>query len=162
MSAVARMVLALAFALSAFDSFACSGRVHIEVQDAGVYVLDYAQIVAQQPGLGDCRSDTLALLNRNDEVPIRIVGDSNGQFGPGSRIEWIGQPLHGPMSWHDQYSNVNVYQLGSAPGEHARMHDVGAGASNAVVPLRRSGTTALLAPAPTSCMRACSPGADPS
>ena len=138
MSAVARMVLALAFALSAFDSFACSGRVHIEVQDAGVYVLDYAQIVAQQPGLGDCRSDTLALLNRNDEVPIRIVGDSNGQFGPGSRIEWIGQPLHGPMSWHDQYSNVNVYQLGSAPGEHARMHDVGAGASNAVVPLRRS------------------------
>ena len=137
-SAVARAVLAFVPTLLAFDCFACAGRVHIEVQDAGVYALDYAQIVAQQPGLADCRSDTLVLLNRNDEVPIRVVGDSNGQFGPGSRIEWVGQPLHGPMSWHDQYSNVNVYQLASATGKHARMHEVSAGGSRASVPLRRS------------------------
>jgi hypothetical protein len=137
-STVARTVLALAPALLTFDCFACTGRLHIEVQDAGVYALDYAGIVAQQPGLADCRSDALTLLNRGNEVPIRIVGDSNGQFGPGSRIEWIGQPLHGPLSWNDQYSNVNVYQLASAPGKHARMHEVGAGDSRATVPLRRS------------------------
>lgn len=137
-SGAARAVLAFGLSLSAFDCLACAGRLHVEVQDAGVYALDYAGIVAQQPGLADCRSDTLALLNRNNEVPIRIVGDSNGQFGPGSRIEWIGQPLHGPMSWYDQYSNANVYQLASAPGKHARMHEVGAGDSRATVTLRRS------------------------
>jgi hypothetical protein len=126
-STVARAALAFALTLLTFDCFACAGRLHIEVQDGGVYALDYADIVAQQPGLADCRSDTLALLNRSNEVPIRIVGDSNGQFGPGSRIEWIGQPLHGPMSWYDQYSNVNVYQLGSAAGSHARMHQAAAG-----------------------------------
>jgi len=136
--AAARAVLAFALALSASDCLACAGRLHIEVQDAGVYALDYADIVAQQPELADCRSDTLALLNRSNEVPIRIVGDSNGQFGPGSRIEWIGQPLHGPMSWYDQYSNVNVYQLASVPGKHARMHEVVGGGSRAIVPLRRS------------------------
>ena len=138
LSAAARTVLAFALALSASDCLACAGRLHIEVQDAGVYALDYADIVAQQPELADCRSDTLALLNRSNEVPIRIVGDSNGQFGPGSRIEWIGQRLHGPMSWYDQYSNVNVYQLASVPGKHARMHEVVGGGSRAIAPLRRS------------------------
>ena len=137
MPAATRAVFALAVALLPLHCLACSGRLHIELQDSGVYALDYAAIVAQQPGLSDCRSETLSLRNRNNEVPIRIVGDSNGQFGPGSRIEWVGQALHGPMSWYDQYSNVNVYQLGAAEGKHARMHGVAAGASGATVPLRR-------------------------
>ncbi|HEX3125136.1 MAG TPA: C25 family cysteine peptidase, partial [Rhodanobacteraceae bacterium] len=134
---MARTLLAFVLTLVAFDGLACSGRVHIEVRDAGVYALDYAGIIAQQPGLADCRSDTLALLNRGNEVPIRIVGDSNGQFGPGSRIEWVGDALHGPMSWNDQYSNFNVYQLAAIAGSHARMREVAPEREPVIVPIQR-------------------------
>lgn len=137
LSAATRAALALVVVLLPLQCLACSGRVHIELQESGVYALDYAQVVAQQPGLGDCRSETLSLSNHDREVPIRIVGDSNGQFGPGSRIEWVGEALHGPMSWYDQYSNVNVYQLASGPGTHMRMREVVARESSATVPLRR-------------------------
>jgi hypothetical protein len=105
---------------------ACSGRLHIEVDDSAVYALDYATIVAQQPALGDCAADDLTLLNRGAEVPIRVVPAGDGKFGDGARIEWVGQQLHGPQSWYDAYSNVNVYQLAAQPGTHARMHEVSA------------------------------------
>ena len=117
----------LLVALLPLHALACSGRLHIEVPDSGVYALDYASIVAQQPGLKDCASDTLALLNHGVEVPLRIIGDDNGRFGAGARIEWVGQALHGPQSWFDPYSTVNVYQLAAQPGTHARMHEVAGG-----------------------------------
>ena len=105
------------------DIHACTGRVHLEVQESGVYALDYAAIVAAQPGLRDCASADLELTNRGKPVPLRVIDDGSGKFGAASHIEWIGQSLHGPQSWYDPYSPVNVYQLGAAPGEHARMHD---------------------------------------
>ncbi|HXD84668.1 MAG TPA: C25 family cysteine peptidase [Rudaea sp.] len=111
-------------------AFACSGRVHVEVKDSGVYALDYAAVVAAQPGLADCRADELALWHRNDEVPIRILGAKNDRFGPGASIQWLGQMLHGPESWFDQYSDVNVYQLGAASGVHARLKEIAAPASS--------------------------------
>jgi hypothetical protein len=39
-STVARTLLAFVLTLVAFDGLACSGRVHIEVRDAGVYALE--------------------------------------------------------------------------------------------------------------------------
>ena len=136
----ARMLAALGVVacLTASPALACSGGLHIEVADAGVYALDHAAIVAQQPALGDCRSDDLVLLNRGAEVPIRIVGAQAGTFGSGARIEWVGQRLRGPESWFDAYSNVNVYQLTAAPGPHARMRDVAAVKATAPVALQRS------------------------
>jgi len=116
---------------------ACSGRLHIEIADSAVYALDYATIVARQPGLGDCAADDLTLLNRGTEVPIRVTGAGDGKFGAGARIEWLGQRLHGPQSWYDTYSNVNVYQLAAQPGKHARMHEVSA-RNTPPLPLRRS------------------------
>ena len=136
-AAVATLLCAVAGA-SPMAATACSGGLHVEVQESGVYALDYAAIVAQQPGLSDCRSDALALRQHGDEVPIRIVGDRDGRFGPGARIEWIGQMLHGPQSWFDPYSTVNVYQLGAGAGTHARMREAAAAAANGVVALQRS------------------------
>jgi len=69
---------------------------------------------------------------------MRIVGAKDGRFGEGARIEWVGQMLHGPQSWFDAYSNVNVYQLAAMPGTHVRMHEVDAGKASAPVPLLRS------------------------
>lgn len=107
--------------LASVDVWACSGRLHIEVKNSGVYALDFAAIIAAQPQLKDCRSADLVLSNRDTEVPIRVIGDNNGVFGAGARIEWVGQALHGPSSWYDPYSTVNVYLLGAMPGTHARM-----------------------------------------
>ena len=103
---------------------ACSGRLHIEVQDSGVYALDYAAIIAREPALKDCASDEFVLFNHGKQVPIRVRNADHGQFGPGSRIEWVGQALHGPLSWYDQYSTVNVYLLAAVAGTHARMREV--------------------------------------
>ena len=126
-SRFARLV-GLALAAMPLSLLACEGRLHIELQQTGVYALDYDAIVAQQPGLRDCPTDQLALTEKGREVPIRIVGDSAGRFGPGARIEWIGHQLHGPESWYDAFSVDNVYLLGASPGAHARMAEAEAGA----------------------------------
>ncbi len=123
---------------ASLDAIACSGRLHIEVKNSGVYALDYAAIVAGQPQLIGCRSSDLVLLNRDHEVPIRVIGDKDGLFGAGAHIEWVGQPLHGPSSWYDPYSTVNVYLLGAAPGTHARMVEHAAPAGGKPATLERS------------------------
>jgi len=126
-----------AFLLAPLAAFACAGRVHIEVKDSGVYALDYAAIITAQPGLADCRADELALWHTQDEVPIRVIGAKDGRFGPGASIQWLGQMLHGPESWFDQYSNVNVYQLGAAPGAHSRLKEIPAPESGKAASLIR-------------------------
>lgn len=124
LSRLAPVCLALILLALSTDSRACSGRLHIEIQDSGVYALDYAAMVAAQPELKDCPGNDLMLLNHGKEVPIRVHDDGSGHFAAGSRIEWVGQALHGPQSWYDQYSTVNVYLLAAAPGAHARMHEL--------------------------------------
>ena len=129
-----------AFALTLFaaplSALACNGRLHIELEHAGVYTLDHAAIVAAQPGLADCKAEELVLTQNGKEVPIRIVAASE-RFASGDRIEWIGQPLHGPESWYDPYSVNNVYLLGAAPGAHARLRDVEAAAGTGRAALER-------------------------
>jgi hypothetical protein len=113
---------ALILLASSTAAFACNGELHIELEHAGVYTLDHAAIVAAQPGLADCAADDLWLRQAGKEVALRVVA-AGARFADGDRIEWIGQPLHGPESWYDPYSVNNVYVLGAAPGAHARMHD---------------------------------------
>ena len=117
----------LALAAMPLSLLACEGRLHIELQQTGVYALDYDAIVAKQPGLSDCSADQLALTEAGKEVPIRVVGGSDGRFGPGAKIEWVGHQLHGPESWFDPFSVDNVYLLGASPGAHARMTEADAG-----------------------------------
>lgn len=115
--------LALALFAAPLPALACSGRLHVELEHAGVYALDHAAVVAAQPGLADCAADELVLTQNGEEVPIRVVA-AGQRFAAGDRIEWIGQALHGPESWYDPYSINNVYLLGAAPGPHARLRDV--------------------------------------
>jgi hypothetical protein len=131
----ARLV-GLTLAAMPLPLLACEGRLHIELQQTGVYALEYDAIVAKQPGLRDCPADQLSLTGHGKEVPIRIVGDGDGRFGPGARIEWVGHQLHGPESWFDAYSVDNVYLLGASPGTHARMTEAEA-ASGPRAPLER-------------------------
>ena len=125
-------------ALASCTALACSGRLHIEIKQAGVYALDQAAIAAAQPLLSDCKADQFYLLNRDKEVPIRVVDSVGAESGAVSRIEWVGQALHGPESWYDPYSAVNVYQLGAKPGTHARMRDVTSESPSTLSSLQRS------------------------
>ena len=113
----------LAVALCPSIASACEGMLHIEVETLGVYALDHATAIAQQPGLSGCPSDAFALSQAGKPVPIRVVDGGDGRFGDGDRIEFVGQPLHGPASWYDAYSVDNVYQLRVADGAHARMRE---------------------------------------
>ena len=131
---IARFATTLAglfIALAPLGSFACSGRAHIEIKASGVYALDYDAIVHAQPALRGCRADDIYLLNRDKEVPIRVVSNGNGEFREGDRIEWLATALHGPQSWFDQYSSVNVYQLGVKSGAHKRVKEIEAVAAPA-------------------------------
>ncbi|MEP6485261.1 MAG: C25 family cysteine peptidase [Rudaea sp.] len=117
---------------------ACSGQVHVDIKEAGVYALDYSAITAAQPALNDCKADDLYVRNGGGEVPIRIVASADGSLNPSSRIEWLAQARHGPASWYDQYSAVNVYQIGASPGAHARVRAIdSAGAAGAATTLQR-------------------------
>ncbi len=120
-----RIILA-ALAVCPSLVLACEGALHVEIETTGVYALDHATVSSHAPGLADCASDRLVLTNKGQPVPIRIVDGGDGRFGPGDRIEWVGQQLHGPESWFDPFSVNNVYQLRAADGEHARMQEVAA------------------------------------
>ncbi len=102
------------------SALACSGRLHLETGPTGVYSLDFDDAIAAQPGLADCDTGQLRLLNHGQEVPIRVINQGGTGFGKGDRIEWVGQKLHGPESWSDPYSRVNVYELDAAPGQRLR------------------------------------------
>jgi hypothetical protein len=119
-------------------SLACSGSAHIELREAGVYALDREDIVAAQPGLGDCRSDELALSWRGHEVPLRVVGDRDGKFTQGAHIEWVGEALHGPSSWFDTYTLDNAYILSAAPGTHSRLRAANGGVGSPARLVRRA------------------------
>ena len=117
--------------LAAPLSFACSGALHIEIEHEGVYALDYASVIAKQPKLADCRADQLLLSHRDGDVPVRVLADAKGMFGPGSRIEWIGHHLRGPESYNDHFSINNVYLLRAADGSHPRIEDARASGNGA-------------------------------
>ncbi|MGB8635606.1 MAG: C25 family cysteine peptidase [Rhodanobacteraceae bacterium] len=105
---------------AALPARACSGRLHLETGPTGVYSLDFKDAIAAQPGLAGCDIRQLRLLNHGKEVPIRILDTGDRQFGQGDRIEWVGRKLHGPKSWSDPYSRVNVYELDAVPGKRLR------------------------------------------
>ncbi|MGB0132215.1 C25 family cysteine peptidase [Dokdonella sp.] len=126
-----RQILVAAL-LCPLQALACSGSLHIELENTGVYALDYAAIVAAQPELADCGSDRLVLSTGGKTVPMRVV-DEDGQFGDGDRIEWIGQQLHGPSSWFNNYSINNVYVLSAADGSHLRTRDLEADGNGAAL-----------------------------
>lgn len=106
--------------LASTPAYACTGALHIEVGPSGVYSLEHADAAAAQPGLSGCPVDALTLHNRGKVVPVRVIDDGNGVFDGDDRIEWLGQRLHGPQSWADTYSNVNVYVL-NASGNGSRL-----------------------------------------
>ena len=102
---------------------ACKGSLDIKIEHSGVYALSQTDILARQPGLANCASADLSLTNLGVEVPIQVVDGGDGRFDSGDHIEWLGQQLHGPMSWFNTYSVTNAYVLSASSGAHARIRN---------------------------------------
>lgn len=132
-----RVALALLTVLPGSAALACSGSVHIDIETPGVYALDQASLAAIAPQLAGCPRESFKLTQRGQEVPVRITG-SGATLQPGDRIEWVGKALHGPLSWFDAYSTVNVYQLSTdSSGARARITEMAADASGGAAALSR-------------------------
>jgi len=116
-------IIAHVLCLLPLPAFACSGSLHIELTNAGVYALSFAEVTSKQPGLAGCAIEQLNLESQGKPVPLRVVDNGNGRFDEGDRIEWIGERLHGPTSWFDSFSINNAYLLSASAGTHARLTD---------------------------------------
>ncbi len=93
----------------------------IYVTESGVYQVTYEDL--QQAGLAADAIDSrdLALSHRGTEVPIWVADGGDGQFGPGDRIELIGDHLLGHRSFYHEYTLLNVYRLAVGESEGPRM-----------------------------------------
>ncbi len=82
----------------------------IYVTESGVYRVTYEEL--QEVGLaGPIRSRRVALTLRGQEVPVWVAGGGDGRFGPGDRIEFVGEQLRGHRSFYDEYTLLNAYRL---------------------------------------------------
>lgn len=88
-----------------------AGSVMIEIADTGAYSLSHAELSAALPGLGEVDSTRIHLSQGGEPRPVRIEDGGDGRFGPGDRISFHAQRLHGPESWFDTYATNNVYRL---------------------------------------------------
>ena len=119
---IAAGLLRVAFALLA----ACDG-VHgprafkIYVVDPGVYRVTYEELKAAGLAAGSVRSRDLALTHRGAPVPIWVADGGDGRFGPGDRIELVGERLQGHRSYYNEHSVLNVYRLTTGGTEGLRM-----------------------------------------
>ncbi len=134
-----RAFVCVTFAAVPALAVACEGKLHIEIENTGVYALDHAAIVAQQPGLANCASEQLVMSSGGKPVPIRIVDGGDGRFDANDRIEWVGEQLKGSESWYNPFSINNVYLLGVSETEGARIRDALPGdlSDNATATLQR-------------------------
>src|SRR5690606_21340426 len=85
--------------------------VMIEVADTGAYSLSHAELSAVVPDLGEIDSRSLRLSHRGEPRQLHVHDGGDGRFGPGDRITFHAERLHGLESWFDTYAVNNVYRL---------------------------------------------------
>ena len=78
-------------------------KARFSVGAEGIYRVTYEQILAAGLDLNRVSAKNLILRDASGLVPIRVIG--NGQFGAGSAIEFIGQPIS------TLYTETNLYTL---------------------------------------------------
>ncbi len=95
----------------------------ISIRESGVYELTFdalRQAAGQDTVLAELPSEHLALTVDGEGIPLWIDDGGDGRFGPGDRLEWIGERRHGADSFFHAHSPHNVYRL-SLTGEAKRM-----------------------------------------
>ncbi|MBN2028789.1 hypothetical protein JW824_00955 [bacterium] len=90
-------------------------RLRIHINQEGLYVIP--QLLIEEKGWDLTRIDPrkLRIVGREGEIPIRIIGESDGRFDFTDVIEFYGEPLWDKKSESEKnldiYSTYNVYWL---------------------------------------------------
>ena len=109
------------------EAFSGEEGIKIAVSAEGLYRITYQTLTDSGINpllMGDPRN--FKLINRGDEVPIYIYGETDGRFDPGDYIDFWGIPNRetyieqSPDMYSDPWSDVNIYWLfgGENPGAH--------------------------------------------
>ena len=94
------------------------------VRESGVYELTYEDLHkaatnedATAVPLSELPTDALTMTVDGNAVPLWIDDGGDGRFGPGDRLEWIGERRHGDDgTYFHPHSPHNVYRLSSEGG----------------------------------------------
>ncbi len=82
----------------------------IYTEHAGVYQISYEQLV--DAGLdGPRRSHLMGLRNFGEPASLWIEDGDDGRFGPGDRVQFLGEVLRGSTSYLNPYSRFNCSVL---------------------------------------------------
>ena len=77
-------------------------------------------------------TDSLAMTNSGESVPIWIEDGGDGIFGPGDHIEFVGRHLEGTRSYWNEHSRHNVYWLKVSSAPALRFRDSPAATSETI------------------------------
>lgn len=100
----------VALAASAAPSSAALDTFHISVLDPGVYGVTFEDLRAA--GLaGPVPSARLTLSQGGRAVALWVEDGGDGRFGPGDRLEFVGDRLAGEGSYFNTWTDRNVYVL---------------------------------------------------
>ncbi|HXU46109.1 MAG TPA: hypothetical protein VN783_11335, partial [Thermoanaerobaculia bacterium] len=130
-------LLALSLLASGRADAQASPVFKIFLSEPGVYGVSYESL--QKAGLaGEVASARLGLTNRGKPVPIWVEDGGDGSFGPGDRLEFVGDRLPGEVSYSNEYSNLNVYRLRLDAESPARMVSPAGGVPRGAAPIEIS------------------------
>lgn len=83
----------------------------IEINDAGIYRLNYEWLVENSIPAGQINPLALKITNKGNEIPLRLETGTDNSFDPGDYFEFFAQPNRGDSSFYDPYSDTNIYWL---------------------------------------------------
>lgn len=114
LSALTSLVLgALGLALASCGGSDAEGPAfNLRLREDGVYAVTFEEL--RQAAGGDLRAwpaEQLVLGHRGDEVPRWVDDGGDGTFGPGDRVEWVGQHLAGERTYYHEQTILNTYRL---------------------------------------------------
>ncbi len=81
------------------------------VAAAGAYRVSFEDLAAAGLEAGAIPSSGAGLTHRGHPVPVWVEDGGDGVFGPGDRIELVGEPPRGWVSHLDEHTRYSVYFL---------------------------------------------------
>lgn len=77
----------------------------------GLYKLTQSDIAATGVDPGAINPRTLKLYNRGLQIPLHVVGETDGVFNAGDFLEFYARRNYGRGEFYDAYTDTNVYWL---------------------------------------------------
>ncbi len=90
----------------------------ILVNEDGMYHITYVHLKEEEVEVDEIDPRTFKLFLKGKQIPIFARGENDGTFDEGDEIVFYGQKLRGTKTYHDFFTDDNVYWLmwNSAPG----------------------------------------------